>query len=230
MDTKCSMLFATLAAGSIAAFTVAAGQDLATSSPYGGFGMNTCLPRVVSTLEEVGDIAVIPVAYRAGDTVTVTSPNGDVVKLKESAGADGNVSFAPTADGVWRFANSRGETASICVGWGVFASNWQVDFSSASPFRMHTDESGPNRKVHILEIPPVSYSGDGWMGSVDKASVLTLTAPSGASTRIDLTGAGARQFAFDETGTWTVRLEMQADGSVLESSVNVVGGFVLVVR
>lgn len=229
MKTKHLAIFTVFSVAACAAFQ-AAGADLATSTAYGGFRLNTVSPIVASTRAEAESLADWPVTYRAGETVTAAAPDGRTVTLVAAAATGGSVSFAPDADGLWRLANSSGAKASVCVAWTVFGSAWSLDFAADSPFKLHTRGEGPNRSVGIQDIPPVSYSGDDWLGDVSKASSLEFVAPSGAITTIPLAGTGVSSFRFAETGVWTVRLTMAADGTVREASINVSGGFVLIIR
>ena len=229
MKMKHLAIFTLFSVAACAAFQ-AAGADLATSTAYGGFRLNTVSPVVASTRAEAESLADWPVTYRAGETVTAAAPDGRTVTLVAAAATGGSVSFAPDADGLWRLANSNGAKASVCVAWTVFGNAWSLDFAADSTFDMHTLGEGPNRRAIIQGIPPVSYSGDNWRGDVSKASSLEFVAPSGTITTLPLTGTGATSFKFTETGIWTVRLTMAEDGTVREASISVTGGFVISFR
>lgn len=228
MKTKHLAIFTIFSVAACAAFQ-AAGADLATSTAYGGFRLNTVSPIVASTRAEAESLADWPVTYRAGETVTAVAPDGRTVTLVAAAATGGSVSFAPDADGLWRLANSNGAKASVCVAWTVFGNAWSLDFVVDSPFKMHTLGEGPDRSAGVREIPPVSYTGDDWLGDVSKASSLEFVSPSGVVTTLPLAGTGVTSFRFTEKGVWTVRLTMAADGTVREASIDVTGGFVLIV-
>ncbi len=63
------------------------------------------------------DLATWPVTYRAGETVTLTSPAGASTTPVSGAAANGETALAGAfnADGVWRLANSNGGSALVGV-------------------------------------------------------------------------------------------------------------------
>ena len=85
--------------------------------------------------------------------------------------------------------------------------------------RLDTYLSGPDRRIHMQDTMPVSYSGDNWTRKLESASTLTLTAPSGAVTEYDLSGTDSITVCFNETGAWLITLV--SDGGTLTSTVNV---------
>ena len=120
-----------LAVMSLSVCSLMAGVDIATSAAYGGLRINTNAgPRVMNLLSDVEALADWPVTYRAGETVTVTTPDGETSTLVASAASAGAVAFAPTAGGLWRLGNSNGATAFFGVAWNVFNDGWTQVFSN----------------------------------------------------------------------------------------------------
>ena len=180
------------------------------------------------------DLATWPVTYRAGETVTLTSPAGASTTPVSGAVANGTTELAGAfnADGVWRLANSNGVSALVGVAWGTFGSQWRQASADAS-CRMHTEGEGPDRKLKKREAPPVAYSGDDWKGDLTKASTITFTPPEGAgleATTWNKTGKGAEAFTFNAKGDWTVTLAF-ADGTTKTATITIESaGFMLIVR
>ena len=180
------------------------------------------------------DLAAWPVTYRAGETVTLTSPAGASTTPVSDAAANGETALAGAfnADGVWRLANSNGGSALVGVAWETFGAPWREASADAS-FRMHTEGEGPDRTLKKREVPPVAYSGDDWKGDLTKASTITFTPPEGSGlepTTWNKTGRGASAFTFNKKGLWTVELTF-ADNTTRTAQINIqTAGFVLVVK
>ncbi len=204
-----------------------AGEVLATSEEYGGFRMNTTGPVVVKSRVDAEAMSGWPITFRAGETVTAIAPDGERIGLVATAASqDGAVAFSPDRDGLWRFANSNGETALLGVAWGVFGAGWSLDSDAGPTMRMQTVGQGPDRRGRFNLLPPVAYSGDHWIGMAGAASVVTFIPPKGEATTMNLSGTGVVSFRFTKPGRWTVRLVM-ADGTVQEASINVSVGFTI---
>lgn len=179
------------------------------------------------------DLATWPVTYRAGETVTLTSPAGSSTTPVSGAAANGTTALAGAfdADGVWRLANSNGGSALVGVAWGSFGSQWREESADAS-CRMHTEGEGPDRKLKKAETPPVAYSGDDWQGDLSKAATLTFTPPDGGEPQmptLDPSGTGVKSFTFDKPGDWTVTLTF-ADNTTRTAIITIVQGFVLIFK
>ena len=211
MKARCGIVFAAVTAA--VSLPLLAGVDIATSEAYDGVLVDTSgKPIALSTLSDVEAFAARPVTYREGETVTAFAPDGSGVALVPSpAPADGGVLFSPSGGGVWRLVNSSGDNVAVGVAWGVFGDGWSVDFASTLRVRAHTLGDGPDRRVKLLYIPPVAYSGDDWIGDIDAASSITFIAPSGREAQFDKEGTGAFEFNFNENGLWNVRLAMEGD-------------------
>ena len=180
------------------------------------------------------DLAAWPVTYRAGETVTLTSPAGASTTPVSGAAANGTTALAGAfnADGVWRLANSSGGSALVGVAWETFGAPWREASADAS-CRMHTEGEGPDRKLKKSETPPVAYSGDDWKGDLTKASTITFTPPEGSGlepTTWNKTGRGASAFTFNAKGVWTVTLKF-ADNTTRTAHINIQSsGFIIIVK
>lgn len=184
------------------------------------------------------ELASRPVTYRAGETVTLTAPDGTAATVVANAadagwatltvGAGGDL----TSDGLWRIDNSNGGTAFFGVAWGTFGEGWR-ERSDDSALTLDTTGEGPDRKLKRRETPPVAYSGDDWQGDLAKAATLTFTPPDGGAAQtpaLDPAGTGAKSFTFDKPGDWTVTLTF-ADGTTRTAIVTIENpGFLLIVR
>ena len=180
------------------------------------------------------DLATWPVTYRAGETVTLTSPSGASTTPVSDAAVNGTTELAGAfnADGVWRLVNSNGGNALVGVAWETFGSPWREASADAS-CRMHTEGEGPDRKLMRREAPLVAYSGDDWKGDLTKASTITFTPPEGSGlepTTWNKTGRGASAFTFNKRGVWTVELKF-ANNTTCTAQIDIqAAGFVLVVK
>ena len=222
------IIFGLAVAAASASLAVMAGEDKATSAPF-VFWMNSNVKGsfVLSSQADIDAFAAHPVTYRAGETVVAIPQVGEPTSLVPSAAPSaGSVAFSPDADGVWRLENSNGAVAILGIPWGVFGGGWSQSSGTESPFKMHTEGKGPNRGGKYRSFPDVAYSGDSWRGASSAESTLRIVSPNGVVTNQVLAGTGATPFSFRGLGTWTVQLTME-DGTILESVINVFGGFVL---
>lgn len=222
------IIFGLAVAAASASLAVMAGEDKATSAPF-VFWMNSNVKGsfVLSSQADIDAFAAHPVTYRAGETVAAIPQSGARVDLVPTAAPSaGTVAFSPDADGVWRLENSNGAVAILGVPWGVFGGGWSQSFGTESSFKMHTEGKGPNRGGKYRSFPDVAYSGDSWRGVSSAESALRIVSPNGVVTNQVLAGTGATPFTFRSLGAWTVQLTME-DGTILESVINVFGGFVL---
>ena len=205
----------------------------AMTSTLGGIRLNTTGDStILATRAAVDDFANWPVTYQAGETVTATAPDGTVTTLANNPATAGSVAFVPTAGGLWKLANSSGETVLLGIAWSVFGDAISKNSAPFSPLALDTVGEGPDRKVKSRRCPSVAYTGDDWEGSAAAASTLTFTPPPdsmAASTTLNLVGTGATPFRFRGAGEWMVRLAM-ADGTTLEALVAIEGGTVLYIR
>ena len=220
----------------------AADEQLAVSGDA-SFALDTsdeiASPIVVSSAAELA--ALRGVAYRIGETVTATAPNGTETVLVSDANATGAVAFSPASGGYWTLSNSSLETAKFLVAWAV---NGDVDTAIVSSadygaYWLDTVQAGPDRKLKKREVPPVAYSGDDWAAVATSATLpaatVTFTPPEGsgleATTWDDLPGGnGARAFTFNARGVWTVTLTF-ADNTTRTALIDIqTAGFVLIVK
>jgi len=201
-------------------------QDIATSAAYTGFAIDT---RGFVTSQTA---SVAGITYREAETVTATAPDGTQTALVTSATAAGDTTLTANASGLWKLANSNGESVWVGVAWDAFG-GWTLEPVSSGTFVMDTVGEGPDRKLKKREAPPVAYSGDDWAGDLSKAATLTFTPPDGGEAQtptLDPTGTGVKSFTFDKPGNWTVTLTF-ADGTTKTAIVTIqTAGFMLIVR
>ena len=220
----------------------AADEQLAVSGDA-SFALDTseeiASPIVVSSAAELA--ALRCVAYRIGETVTATAPNGTETVLVSDANETGAVAFSPASGGYWTLSNSSLETAKFLVAWAV---NGDVDTAIVSSadygaYWLDTVQAGPDRKLKKREVPPVAYSGDDWAAVATSATLpaatVTFTPPEGsgleATTWDDLPGGnGARAFTFNARGVWTVTLTF-ADNTTRTAQIDIqTAGFMIIVK
>ena len=183
------------------------------------------------------ELAAKQVTYRAGETVTLTAPDGTTATVVADAAAAGGVTLTVGAgglscDGLWRLDNSNGSVAFVGVAWETFDAAWR-QAGDGRTAALDTVGEGPDRKLKKREVPPVAYSGDDWAGDLSKASTITFTPPEGSgleATAWNRTGDGAETFVFGATGDWTVTLAF-ADGTTRTATIAIESaGFMLTVR
>ena len=175
------------------------------------------------------EIALWPVTWQKGETVTATAMDGIENALVTSATSPGSAVLPDSKGGVWTLVDSVEGTVRICVPWSVFGDGGTLAMSDALAFGVDMVADGPNRKNRDRVFPPIAYSGDDWIGDAAKAASLTFVSPNGVETTLNCMGTGAQSFTFDKTGCWTLRLTM-ADETVREAIISVIGGFVLLFR
>ena len=183
------------------------------------------------------ELAAKQVTYRAGETVTLTAPDGTTATVVADAAAAGGATLAVGAgglssDGLWRLDNSNGSVAFVGVAWETFGAAWRQAGDGRS-MALDTLAEGPDRKLKKSEVPLVAYSGDDWAGDLSKAATITFTPPEGAglgATTWNKTGKGAEAFTFNAKGDWTVTLAF-ADGTTKTATITIESaGFMLIVR
>ena len=185
------------------------------------------------------ELAAKQVTYRAGETVTLTAPDGTTATVVADAAAAGGATLAVGAgglssDGLWRLDNSNGSVAFVGVAWETFGAA-RRQASDGRTMALDTLAEGPDRKLKKSEVPPVAYSGDDWAGDLSKAATITFTPPEGSgleTTTWNKTnpGTGAQSFTFNAKGDWTVTLKF-ADDTTKAATITIKStGFTLVVR
>ena len=85
------------------------------------------------------ELAAKQVTYRAGETVTLTAPNGTTATVVADAAAAGGATLAVGAgglssDGLWRLDNSNGSVAFVGVAWETFTFNAKGDWTVTLTF------------------------------------------------------------------------------------------------
>ncbi len=228
MRTRFAMI---LAAWAVAFPLFAADGDLlAETATAATFDVCTADNATFAAKSAAEVAALMPVTWRAGETVGVIPPQGASSTLVTDAASAGSAPFAPDAGGVWTLVNSAQGTARIGVAWPVYNDGGTLVTSGNSQgYAVDSAQEGPNRKIKRKEGLPVAYSGDLWHGSATASSVLTVTPPDGVAENIPLSGSGARSISFAKSGTWNLSLAM-ADAT-LESEILVNNhGFYLFVQ
>ena len=243
------------------------------------------------------DVAANPVTCRAGETVTLTAPDGTTVTtVVADAPSDTTAALPINAGGLWTATNSKQGSATFIMRYSTYGTQgagtaadpaklvdsdelvdladsgtagdgyvftligrdtllaelvlptgfrledvgdgaWRIVSSSdgceyiwgSLSYVADTKLPGPDRKLRMKDVMAVTYSGDNWRRTLEAASTLTLTSPSGVVTEHNLTGTDALSVCFNEAGVWHVTLA--AGGDTLESLVDVKStGMFLIVR
>ena len=91
--------------------------------------------------------------------------------------------------------------------------------SAGVPFMVDSRGAGPNRRWPLGKSVEVAYSGDNWVGGQDAQSTLAITAPSGDTVELPLSGTGLHDFTLAELGIYT--LTLTTDGASIVSKVTV---------
>ena len=173
-----------------------------------------------------------PVTYKAGESVSMTAPDGTVTPRVTSASADGTFSFVPTCGGVWTLTNSKCGSVLVAVPWAIYGESGSVGTDTAT-FAADTVQEGPNRETKKREALPIAYSGDNWLRDVTKAATVTFTPPADSGlepTVWDRTGTSADSFTFSKSGDWTVTLRFE-NGTEQTAIITVKkAGFIVFVR
>lgn len=94
---------------------------VSVSSAYAYTLDTTGLPRTAATELEIA--ALPPVAWLAGETVTVTNPTGTKTVIVSNAPGCGTYAWHPSAGGVYSFVNDREGNAVVNVYYSAFGFN-----------------------------------------------------------------------------------------------------------
>lgn len=185
------------------------------------------------------ELAAKQVTYRAGETVTLTAPDGTTATVVADAAAAGGVTLAVGAGGLssdclWRLDNSNGSVAFVGVAWETFDAAWRKAGDGLTT-ALDTLAEGPDRKLKKSEVPPVAYSGDDWAGDLSKAATVRFTSPGGSTITWNRTGTDAETFTFNERGTWKVELWYEGSDASGDPDATALidiqtAGFVLVIK
>ncbi len=195
-------------------------------------------PRAVKTAAELGEITggTFKVAWCAGETVTVTAPDGTATTLVSDTTAPGTATLALGAGGVWTVTNSKHGDAEFTVRYSLYGSAGSG--TEADPLKVvdaeeiaEIDGTSLTSGVHIalrgadgLDLAPLALGsglsltelGDGvWRidatvnGLVATSASATYLADTRPSPRAVKTAAEQAELA---NGTWTV---MRRDGETV---------------
>lgn len=159
------------------------------------------------------EIADLVDAGVAGDGYVFDYLGGDIGSLARPSG----FAVLSVGDGLWRLAATASGLVSV---------------SETASFVADTETFGPNRRVrgkHAV-IPPISYTGDRWVGNASAASTLTLTPPTGDPIALPLFGTDDYELPLsDDYGIWN--LELVYGTTVLNAVINYDrNGLILVFR
>lgn len=101
----------------------------------------------------------------------------------------------------------------------IAASGDMLYESAGIPFMVDSRGAGPNRRWPLGKSAEVAYSGDNWIGGLDAQSTLAITAPSGDTVELPLSGTGLHGFTPAERGVYT--LTLATDSASIVSKVTV---------
>lgn len=176
-------------------------------SIYGTLGEGTLASP--AKLVDADELVDLEEAGTAGDGYHFTLLGGD--SLLSALSVPSGFAIAEVADGLWRMdASAEGCRYT----------------SAAVAYPIDSKQTGPNRRTNTREALPIAYSGDNWHWNASQSATLTITPPEGDTATFPRTGTGVEPFVFDKLGRWGVRLTME-NGTVLDSFVDIFGGFIL---
>jgi len=182
---------------SLPAAALADDTPLAESAALAYAADATPSPRAVKTAAELGEITggTFKVAWRAGETVTVTAPDGTAATLVSDAAAPGTATLALGAGGCWTLARTgqgmQHDVSEITVRYALYGSAGSgteadplkvVDADEIAEIDGETATSG----LHIA-----LRGADGLdLAALDLGSGLSLTGLGGGVWRIDAASDG----------------------------------------
>lgn len=216
--------------------TLVSGASAYSWTPDEG-GMWTVKNSVEGTAEFTVRYTLFPGTEGAG---TAESPlkivDGDelVDLVNESRIDSGTVFSLNGGEGLYSRLECPDGYGVLLLGDGLYRLDESADglvvASEVADFVADTVGEGPDRRGKKRDPwPGIAFTGDGWAGSADAASTLTVTSPKGVASSNAHVGSGAVEFAPDATGVWTV--ELSYGSTTLTSAVTVTDfGTVLFVR
>ena len=150
-------------------------------------------PRAVTTAEELGEITggTLKAAWRLGETVTMTAPDGTVTTFADGSSA-GTATLALGAGGCWTLANSRAGKSEITVRYSLYGSAGSG--TEADPLKVVDDGEiaaiGGGTLTSGFHIALRGAPGLD-LSSLALGSGLSLTGLGGGVWRIDASAGGA---------------------------------------
>lgn len=229
MDMKRRLLVICIASFLSAQTLCAADGDLLATDTSEGFVVYTSDDSLYSAKSSAEVAALPPVAYRAGETVKIKTPNGTISTLVEAQSSGGTVSLTSSeiaSGGAYTFVNSVQGEARVGVSWSLGGGGTLSSYESTA-FRVDSIQDGPNRRTSMSAAPAVAYSGNDWKSGLSRGGDLTIVSPLGVTHQF--TGEGAQTFPFDKSGVWKVTLSPK-QGSICEALISVMNGFYVVVQ
>ena len=127
-------------------------------------------PRTFKTPEEA---AVRPVTCRAGETVTLTAPNGTVTTLVADAPSDTTATMTVSAGGLWTVENSEQGTATFLMRYSYYGT--QGAGTAEAPAKLVDGDE-------LADLMDAGTAGDGYVFTLEgnEASLLdALQVPAG---------------------------------------------------
>ena len=228
MDMKRKCLTVCVASFLATLTLCAADGDLLATDTSAEFDVYATVDSLYSAKSSVEVAALPPVAYRAGETVTIKSPSGATSTLVVAPSTDGTVRLASSdipSGGVYTIVNSAQGEAKIGASWSMGGGGTLASVFSGA-YVVDSVAEGPNRTTSRIAAPSVAYAGGDWRDWMDRRGTLTFLSPSGQATQ--RTGTFAEPFAFRESGVWTVTL-VPLVGATCSAEITVVNGFVFAV-
>ena len=217
------------AAGEDSATTVTLIESAEDSGEYGWIPSSGGVWTLTNSVEGVAKFLVryslFPEAQGAGtDDDPAKIVDDDEIPERIAAGS---ISYGYV---VWLGGEASAASLELPAGWSlrgvadntyrlVAASGGMLYESAAAPFMVDSRGTGPNRRWPVGKSVEVAYSGDNWIGGPDAQSTLAITAPSGDTTELPLSGTGLYGFTPAERGVYT--LTLATDGASIVSKVTV---------
>jgi hypothetical protein len=144
-------------AGTLLASGASAAVEPTATSPVVEFQLDTrSSPRPIKTSADVAELWTAP--FFAGETVTLTAPDGTQRVLAENAAAAGQVTFDFTAGGVWKVSNSVQGDAFFTVRHSIFGTRGTG--RPDAPAKIVDD-------AELFDILSAGAAGDGFVFTLD---------------------------------------------------------------
>ena len=163
-------------------------------------------PRAIKTQAELD--ALWEATFLAGDTVTITAPDGSTGTLVSSAGMDGSTPFNLRSGGLWTLSNSEQGTVSFTVRHSIFGTLGAG--TAASPAKIVDT-------LELMDLAAAGILGDGFVYTLRGAAELSPLIPPAYGT-MSAGGdqwqlvAGGNDNAFASENTVDYSLETEQNG------------------
>ena len=171
MKTWSLMMFGAVAASMLTSPVAYADETPEAISADCVFALDSCgSPLAVKTAADL--VALRPVTYRIGETVTLVSPCGTETPLVSDAEVNGTLVLTLDAGGLWTVRNSRQGTALFSVRHSIYGT--LGDGTEVSPARLVDGDE-------LADLHAAGTASDGYVIALDGAEghLAVLTVPSG---------------------------------------------------